>query len=152
LNIQTHEDLMAKIAPYTPQPAPLMFETEEGQSLASANLEFGGWNPAKKQLKPIQIRRIVETRGDSFSWAFDSLAASAEAGKLDDETYLQQLFSGKDDLDNLVNIIRYSEENGPLKDRHLQALVHVTSYSRDELDSYATVATIWDNETRDISW
>jgi hypothetical protein len=152
LKIQKHEDLMAKTVPYVPQPAPLMFETEEGESLTSSLLEFGGWNAVKKQLKPIQVRRIVAARGESFTFAFDSLAASAEAGKLDDETYLQQLFAGKDDLDSLVNIMRYSKEDGPLKDRHLQALVHVTSYSRDELDSYATVATIWDNETRDISW
>jgi hypothetical protein len=145
---------MAKIAPYTPQPAPLMFETEEGQSLATVNLEFGGWNAAKKQLKPIKVGGIMSKPvGDVIIWVLDSLTAAAEAGQLDDKTYIRQLFASEDDLDVFTETLRSNDGySQPFNDRYIQALVRITGSDRNDAYSYSTVAAILENGASDINW
>jgi len=83
---------MATINAYRPQPAPLMFETEEGQRMASGCIEFGGWHHRDKTLTPIQLTALLAMPGNpALFWAMDSLAAAAEAGRLDAERYIEQL-------------------------------------------------------------
>src|SRR5260370_17522233 len=89
---------MATINAYRPQPAPLMFETEEGQRMASGCIEFGGWHHRDKTLTPIQLTALLTMPlNPALFWAMDSLAAAAEAGRLDADRYLEQLFPTKED-------------------------------------------------------
>jgi hypothetical protein len=44
---------MATINGYISQVTPLMFETEEGQRMASACIAYGGWDHMNKTLTPI---------------------------------------------------------------------------------------------------
>jgi hypothetical protein len=90
---------MATINAYRPQPAPLMFETAEGQRMASGCIEFGGWHHRDNTLTPIQLTALLTMPGNpGLSWAMDSLAAAAEAGILDGDRYVEQLFASKEDV------------------------------------------------------
>jgi hypothetical protein len=87
---------MATINGYIPQVTPLMFETEEGQRMASACIEYGGWDRTHKTLTPIKVAELLERpHNPALSWVLDSLAATAEAGRLDAALYVQQLFATK---------------------------------------------------------
>jgi hypothetical protein len=46
---------------YIPQVTPLMFESEEGQRMASACIEYGGWDHKNRTLMPIKLGTTGET-------------------------------------------------------------------------------------------
>ena len=64
---------MAMVNTYIPHPTPLMFETDEGKRMASACLEFGGWNHREKTLTPIRVTELLAAAAPS------SAVASADA-------------------------------------------------------------------------
>lgn len=53
---------MAVVNAYLPRPSQLMFETEEGQKVAVACVEFGGWHHREKKLTPIQLSTLQPCR------------------------------------------------------------------------------------------
>ncbi|MGB8423722.1 hypothetical protein [Paraburkholderia sp.] len=60
---------MAAINGYIPQPTPLMFETEEGQRMASVCIEYGGWADKKKALTPIKLLELLaRPHNPGLSW------------------------------------------------------------------------------------
>ncbi|WP_341313542.1 hypothetical protein WN982_19515 [Paraburkholderia sp. IMGN_8] len=80
---------MAVINAYLPQPSQLMFETEEGQKVAGACIEFGGWHHRDKTLTPIRLSALLTMPGNpGLAWAMDSLTAAAEAGILDGDRFI----------------------------------------------------------------
>src|SRR5260370_41495427 len=117
---------MATINAYRPQPAPLMFETEEGQRMASGCIEFGGWHHRDKTLTPIQLTALLAMPGNpALFWAMDSLAAAAEAGRLDAERYIEQLFASKEDVRSFRLILRDAGGDRGLNDRLFHALTNI---------------------------
>jgi hypothetical protein len=135
---------MATINAYRPQPAPLMFETEEGQRMASGCIEFGGWHHRDKTLTPIQLTALLALPANpALFWAMDSLAAAAEAGRLDAEQYLEQLFASKDDVRSFRLILRDAGSDRWLNDRHFNALKKLGCAELDAV-TYAGIASFFD--------
>ncbi|WP_322092618.1 hypothetical protein [Paraburkholderia bannensis] len=114
---------MSAINGYIPQVTPLLFDTEEGQRKASALIEFGGWNAAEKTLSPIRVEPLSRmAQAPVIEWVMDSMAAAAEAGRLDASAYLEQLFLYREDMRVFRVLLR---EAGPelwLNDRHYNAM------------------------------
>jgi hypothetical protein len=134
------EDLMAKLDAYKAKPTPLMFEQEDGTNSIAGLLEFGGWDHAKKTLTPIQVGALAAKPGaPTISWFFDSLAAAAEAGVLDNESFAQQLFASDEDRQVLVDLLQESGDIWWLNDRHFWAL-EALGFSEDEATSYPAFA------------
>ena len=135
---------MAVINGYIPQPSQLMFETEEGQKAATACIEFGGWNHRDKTLTPIQLTALLTMPGNpGLSWAMDSLAAAAEAGILDGDRYVEQLFASKEDVRSFRFILRDAGADKWLNDRHFTALKKLGCSELDAV-TYASVASFFD--------
>jgi hypothetical protein len=89
---------MATINGYIPQPTPLMFETEEGLRMASGCIKYGGWDHNNKSLSPIRVAQLLTmAHNPALHWELDSMAAASEAGRLDAEQYVEQLFASKED-------------------------------------------------------
>ncbi|MFL9906887.1 hypothetical protein [Paraburkholderia sp. RL17-337-BIB-A] len=131
---------MAKIESYKAKPTPLIFEDEESTKQVSALLEFGGWNPAKKAMTPIRVGALAAKPGaPMISWVFDSLAAAAEAGVLEGEEWLKQVFASDDDLQVLVELLQESGDVWWLNDRHFWALQHL-GLNEDDAATYTGVA------------
>jgi hypothetical protein len=61
-----------------------MFETDEGQRMASGCIEYGGWDDTKKTLTPIKLAELLgRPHNLGLLWVMDSLAFAVEAGRLD---------------------------------------------------------------------
>jgi hypothetical protein len=135
---------MATINAYIPKPTPLMFETDEGQRMASACLEFGGWNHRDKTLTPIRLTALLTMPlNPALFWAMDSLAAAAEAGRLDADRYIEQLFASKDDVRSFRLILRDAGQDIWLNDRHFNALKKLGCAELDAV-TYPGIANFFD--------
>jgi hypothetical protein len=114
---------MPTINAYIPQPTPLLFETELGLRAASGYIEFGGWDHVRKTLTPIRISALPSMPGAAtLDWVLDSLAAAAEAGRLDVERYSKQLFASTADVRDFRQILRDAGIEKWVNDRHRAAL------------------------------
>ncbi|MFM0176456.1 hypothetical protein PQR33_45005 [Paraburkholderia sediminicola] len=135
---------MAVVNAYLPQPSQLMFETEEGQKVAAACVEFGGWHHREKTLTPIQLSALLTMPGNpGLFWAMDSLAAAAEAGILDGDKYIEQLFASKEDVRAFRLILRDAGADKWLNDRHFTALKKLGCAQLDAV-TYASIASFFD--------
>ena len=135
---------MAAINAYIPQPSQLMFETEEGQKMASACIEFGGWHHRDKTLTPIQLSALLTMPANpGLVLAMDSLAAAAEAGILDGHTFIEQLFASKEDVRAFRLILRDAGAEKWLNERHFTALKKLGCAELDAV-TYASVASFFD--------
>ena len=135
---------MATINAYIPQRTPLMFETEKGQRTASGCIEFGGWNHRDKALTPIQLTALLTMPlNPALFWAMDSLAAAAEAGRLDADRYIEQLFASKDDVRSFRLILRDAGQDIWLNDRHFNALKKLGCAEMD-VTTYPGIANFFD--------
>ncbi|MFM0668128.1 hypothetical protein [Paraburkholderia sediminicola] len=84
-----------------------MFETEEGQRMASACIEYGGWDHKNQTLTPIKLAELLaRPHNPGPSWLMDSLAAAAEAGRLNADKYIEQTFTGKEDVRAFRHVLR----------------------------------------------
>jgi hypothetical protein len=135
---------MATINAYIPQPAPLMFETEEGQRTASGCIEFGGWNHLAKTLTPIELSALLAMPGNpGLSWVMDSLAAAAESGRIDAERFIGQLFATWEDVRAFRLILRDAGGDRWQNDRHYNALKKLGCAEMDAV-TYAGIANFFD--------
>jgi hypothetical protein len=135
---------MTVVNAYVSQPSPLMFETEGGQKMAAACVEFGGWNHRDKTLTPIQLSALLTMPANpALFWAMDSLAAAAEAGRLDADRYIEQLFASKEDVRSFRLILRDAGADNWLNDRHFTALKKLGCSELDAV-TYASVASFFD--------
>jgi hypothetical protein len=135
---------MAAVNAYIPQPSKLMFETEEGQKVASACIEFGGWNHRDKILTPIKLSALLTMPGNpGLAWTMDSLAAAAEAGMLDGDMYIDQMFASKEDVRSFRLILRDAGGEKWLNDRHFTGLKKLGCAEIDAV-SYASIASFFD--------
>jgi hypothetical protein len=104
----------------------LMFETKEGQKVVAACIEFGGWHHRDKTLMPIHLSALLTMPGNpGLVWAMDSLAAAAEAGLLDGDRYIEQLFATREEVRSFRQILR--DAGG---DRWLNAALHSSQETR----------------------
>ncbi|WP_434660731.1 hypothetical protein P5W99_10960 [Paraburkholderia sp. A3BS-1L] len=141
---------MPTINAYIPQITPLLFETEEGRRAASALIGFGGWNHADKVLAPIQVSELSRMPGaDVIRWVLDSLSAAAEAGRLDSERYIVQLFAGPTDLRDFRALLRDASFERWMSDRHHAALRKLGCAECD-CSTYPGVTLLFD--PADIDW
>jgi hypothetical protein len=135
---------MATINAYIPQTSSLMFETEEGQRMASACIEFGGWHHAEKVLTPIELSALLAMPGNpGLQWVMDSLAAAAEAGRLNSERCIEQLFATREDVRAFRLILRDAGADRWVNDRHYAALKKVGCAELDAA-TYAGIASFFD--------
>ncbi|MBB5400559.1 hypothetical protein [Paraburkholderia youngii] len=135
---------MPTVNAYIPQVSALIFETEEGVRKASACIEFGGWNADKATLTPIKVGALLAMPGaPTLTWVMDSLAAAVEAGRVDPETCLTQLFASPSDMRDMRAVLRDEGRELWLSDRHRSALLKLGASSID-LVSYADVAAFFD--------
>lgn len=131
---------MAKIESYNAKPTPLIFEDNASEKQVAAMLEFGGWDPAKKALTPIRVGALVAKPGaPTITWVFDSLAAAAEAGVLDSEDWMNQVFASGDDLQVFIELLQESGDIWWVNDRHFWAL-ECLGFDESDTVTYARVA------------
>lgn len=122
---------MAKLNAYKAKPTPSIFEDKESEKQVAALLKFGGWDPTKKTLTPIRVGALAAKPGSpTITWVFDSLAAAAEAGALDDEDWLQQAFASNDDLQVFIELLQESGDIWWVNDRR-------------RLSAWASARTTW---------
>jgi hypothetical protein len=99
-----------------------MFQTDEGQRLASGCVEFGGWNHRDNTLTPIQVSALLAMPGNpALFWVVNSLAAAAEAGRLDTERYIESCLR-VEDVRAFRVILRDAGQDQWLNDRHRNTL------------------------------
>jgi hypothetical protein len=56
----------------------------------------GGWDHKNQTLTPIKLAELLAgPHNPGLSWVMDSLAAAAEAGRLDADKYVEQIFAGR---------------------------------------------------------
>lgn len=135
---------MAVVNAYLPQPSQLMFETEEGQKVAGACIEFGGWHHRDKTLTPIRLAAMLTMPGNpGLAWAMDSLAAATEAGILDGDQYIEQLFASKEDVRAFRLILRDAGSDRWMHDRNFYALKKLGCAELDAA-TYAGIASFFD--------
>ncbi|SMG39805.1 hypothetical protein SAMN06265784_103710 [Paraburkholderia susongensis] len=135
---------MPTVNTYIPQVSSLIFDTEEGARKASACIEFGGWNAEQATLTPIKVGALLAMPGaPTLTWVMDSLAAAVEAGHVDPETCLNQLFASPSDMRDMRAVLRDEGRDLWLSDRHRGALLKLGAASID-LVSYADVASFFD--------
>ncbi|MEM5299092.1 hypothetical protein VSR82_32830 [Burkholderia sp. JPY481] len=135
---------MPTVNAYIPQVSSLIFDTDEGARKASACIEFGGWNAEKATLTPIKVGDLLAMPGaPTLVWVMDSLAAAAEAGRVDPETCLTQLFASPSDIRDMRAVLHGEGRGLWLSDRHRGALLKLGAASIDLL-SYADVAAFFD--------
>lgn len=114
---------MPTINAYIPQPTSLLFETELGLRAVSGYMEFGGWDHVRKALTPIRVSALSEMPGAAvLEWVLDSLAAAAEAGRLDVHRYSKQLFASTTDVHDFRQILRDAGVERRVNGRHRAAL------------------------------
>ncbi|MFC5431086.1 hypothetical protein ACFPTO_20105 [Paraburkholderia denitrificans] len=137
---------MATINAYIPTVTPLLFETEEGRRTAGACLQFGGWNHEDKTLTPIHVEALLAMpHNPALYWVMDSLAAAAEAGRLDADRYVEQLFAGRSDARAFRLVLRDAGADHWLGDRHHNALRKLGCASMDA-STYPVLASFFDPE------
>ena len=122
----------------------MIFDTEEGARKASACIGFGGWNAEKATLTPIKVGALLAMPGaPTLVWVMDSLSAAVEAGRVDPDTCLTQLFASTSDMRDMRAVLRNEGRDLWLNDRHRGALLKLGASSID-LVSYADVASFFD--------
>lgn len=137
---------MATINAYIPTVTPLLFETEEGKRTASACLEFGGWNHSEKTLTPIRVTDLLAMpHNPALMWVMDSLAAAAEAGRLDADRYVDQIFASRCDARAFRLVLRDAGADCWLNDRHHNALRKLGCAVMDA-NAYPAIASFFDPE------
>lgn len=135
---------MATINAYIPTVTPLLFETEEGSRTASACLEFGGWNHSEKTLTPIRVTDLLAMpHNPALMWVMDSLAAAAEAGRLDADRYVDQIFASRSDARAFRLVLRDAGADCWLNDRHHNALRKLGCAAMDA-NAYPAIASFFD--------
>lgn len=135
---------------YAAKPTPIIFEHVDGEKAASAYIEFGGWCTKTRKLGSIRVADLATMPGAAvISWVLDSLTAAVEAGVMDDETYLQKLFSSREDLDAFVHALREESDILWVNDRHFRALEALTGYGDEHLLTYAAIADALELEAVD---
>ena len=73
----------------------------------------------------------------------DSLAAAAEAGRLDADQYIEQMFASKEDVRSFRQILRDAGAEKWLNDRHFAALKKLGCAELDAV-TYAGIASFFD--------
>jgi hypothetical protein len=73
----------------------------------------------------------------------DSLAAAAEAGRLDADNYIAQLFASTEDVRAFRLILREAGHDRWLSDRHFNALKKLGCAEMDAA-TYAAIANLFD--------
>ena len=112
--------------------------------MASGCLEFGGWNHRDKTLTPIRLSALLTMPlNPALFWAMDSLAAAAEAGRLDADRYIEQLFASKEDVRSFRLILRDVSQDIWLNDRHFNALKKLGCAELDAV-TYPGIANFFD--------
>lgn len=137
---------MATINAYIPTVTPLLFETEEGQRTAGACLEFGGWNHDSKTLTPIRVMDLLAMpHNPALFWVMDSLAAAAEAGRLDADGFVDQLLTSRGDARAFRLILRDVGADCWVSDRHHHVLRKLGCATMDS-NAYPAIASFFDPE------
>jgi hypothetical protein len=135
---------MPTVNAYIPQVSSLIFDSEDGARKASACIEFGGWDAEQATLTPIKVGALLAMPGAPvLTWVMDSLAAAVEAGRVDAETFLGQLFAAPSDMRDMRAVLHDEGRGLWLSDRHRGALLKLGAASIDLL-SYADVAMFFD--------
>ncbi len=84
--------------------------------------QFGGWNEKKKVFGPLQFVAIQDE--DSFLapfYALDNLALAMEAGIVDGDRFVQQIFATREDFEAFCEDLRQTDTFW-MNDRHFRAL------------------------------
>lgn len=88
--------------------------------------ETGGFNDETKKMVPMSL-----TDEDLFgSDIFDNITLAAEAGLLDTEKWVKQLFAGIEDFEYFLNVLAQYNEEFTIYDRWWEAFSKL-AYSRD---------------------
>ncbi|MFL9862189.1 hypothetical protein PQR72_41830 [Paraburkholderia madseniana] len=112
--------------------------------LARGCIEFGGWDHTNKALTPIKLAELLTMPGNpGLAWTMDSLAAAAEAGMLDGDQYIAQLFASNEDVRAFRLILRDAGGEKWLTDRHFTALRKLGCAELDAV-TYASIASFFD--------
>jgi hypothetical protein len=121
-----------------------MFETEEGQRMASACITYDGWDHKSKSLSPIRVAELLTMpHNPELYWVLDSMTAAAEAGRLDAEQYVVQLVASKEDVRAFRRVLREAGGDRWLTDRHHNALRKLRNADLD-VTTYVGIAGIFD--------
>jgi hypothetical protein len=136
--------LMATINAYIPQPTALTFETEEGQRMVSGCIMYGGWDHTDKSLSPIRVTELLTMpHNPALQWVLASLSAAAEAGRLDAEKYVEQVFASRKDLRAFRRVLRESDSDRWLTDRRHNALRKLGNAELD-VTTYVGISALFD--------
>ncbi|SAK48717.1 hypothetical protein AWB80_01258 [Caballeronia pedi] len=134
---------MPGIDSYITQVSTLIFETDEGERQASALIEFGGWDYKKKTLTPINVFALsAKPAAPVLTWVLDSLAAAAEARRLDGDKALAQLFANKTDARDFRMILRDAGDVW-VNDRHRVALRKCGWFDSDPTWTYPVISGVF---------
>lgn len=81
----------------------------------------------------------------------DSLAAAAEAGRLDADKYIELIFSGKEDVHAFRHVLREAGEDRWLTDRHQNAL-RKPGNTEPDVTNYVGITALFDaiHRTRSV--
>lgn len=101
-------------------------------------------NHRDKTLTPIQLTALVAMPlNPALSWAMDSLAAAAEAGRTNAEQFVEQLFASREDIRSFRLVLRDVGGEKWLNGRHFTALKKLGCAELDAV-IYASVASFFD--------
>jgi hypothetical protein len=129
---------------YIPNKSELLFESESGERTASALIEFGGWDHRGKTLTPIKVIELSKMPGSPvLQWVMDSFAAGAEAGRLNSDCYVEQLFASSEDVRHFRGMLRDAGRELWVNDRHFNA---VRKFGIAEIDcsTYSLISGFFD--------
>lgn len=70
---------------------------------------YGGWNPVKKTLTPINFENLMETEEDAHicgaEWALNCIALAVEAGHLEQSNFPEAAFSSKNNFESFCTAL-----------------------------------------------
>jgi hypothetical protein len=100
--------------------------------------------PTNKTLTPIKLAELLaRPHNPGLSWVMDSLAAAAEAGRLDADQYMGQLFASKEDVHAFRHVLREAGGDRWLTDRHHNAMRKLGNAEFD-VTTYVGIASVFD--------
>lgn len=101
----------------------------------TSTYEAGGFNKRTKKIKPFaEVTALYEI--------LDVMTAAAEAGVLDSETWVSQLFAGEDVFLHFLSELEVADDYMRIYDRWYQALLNITGNMNEE--GFVTSAEIAD--------
>lgn len=112
--------------------------------MASACIKYGGWDHTNKSLTPIKLEELpARPHNPGLSWVMDSLAAAAEAGRLDAKNYVDQLLSNREDVRAFRLVLREAGGDRWLNERHHHALRKLGNAELD-VTTYVGIVGLFD--------